>query len=157
MQIKGTPCKIQALHTNYRHSMKITATPCELKALHENYSQSMKITGIPCKLQFTGTPCKLQALHARIKETEETQKKLQQHLNKTLGVSQIPLWSNIPFKSSLQWIVEENNSFEWIWATILCFQELRDQEKHIEQLRGAVRAKGQPLKVAQVSLIFFTF
>ena len=29
----------------------------------------------------------MQALHARIKETEETQKKLQQHLNKTLGVS----------------------------------------------------------------------
>ena len=34
-------------------------------------------------------------------------------------------------------------------------QELRDQEKHIEQLRGAVRAKGQPLKVAQVHTLFF--
>ena len=33
-------------------------------------------------------------------------------------------------------------------------QELRDQEKHIEQLRGAVRAKGQPLKVAQVHCCF---
>ena len=33
-------------------------------------------------------------------------------------------------------------------------QELRDQEKHIEQLRGAVRAKGQPLKVAQVHTLF---
>ena len=32
-------------------------------------------------------------------------------------------------------------------------QELRDQEKHIEQLRGAVRAKGQPLKVAQVHML----
>ena len=33
------------------------------------------------------------------------------------------------------------------------FQELRDQEKHIEQLRSAVRAKGQPLKVAQVPFL----
>ena len=35
-------------------------------------------------------------------------------------------------------------------------QELRDQEKHIEQLRGAVRAKGQPLKVAQVHMLLFS-
>jgi len=59
------------------------------------------------------------SLHARIKETEETQKKLQQHLNKTLG-------------------------------------ELRDQEKHIEQLRAAVRNKGQPLKIAQARLAMRT-
>ena len=36
------------------------------------------------------------------------------------------------------------------------FQELRDQEKHIEQLRGAVRAKGQPLKVAQACFAFLS-
>ena len=59
--------------------------------------------------------CLLQAFQERIKETEETQRKLQSHLNKTL-------------------------------------QEIRDQEKHIEQLRGAVKAKGQPLKTAQARL-----
>ena len=57
----------------------------------------------------------IQAFHERIKETEETQRKLQSHLNKTL-------------------------------------QEIRDQEKHIEQLRAAVKAKGQPLKTAQARL-----
>ena len=51
----------------------------------------------------------------RIRETEETQKKLQSHLNKTLA-------------------------------------EIRDQERHIEQLRAAVKAKGQPLKTAQARL-----
>merc|ERR1719378_871378 len=49
------------------------------------------------------------AFNERIKETEETQKKLQSHLNKTL-------------------------------------HEIKDQERHIEQLRSAVKAKGQPLK-----------
>ena len=40
----------------------------------------------------------------------------------------------------------------------MCFilQELRDQEKHIEQLRAAVRAKGQPLKIAQARLAMRT-
>ena len=41
-------------------------------------------------------------------------------------------------------------SYHWF------FQELRDQEKHIEQLRGAVRAKGQPLKVAQACFAFLS-
>ena len=35
-------------------------------------------------------------------------------------------------------------------------QELRDQEKHIEQLRAAVRNKGQPLKIAQARLAMRT-
>ena len=47
-----------------------------------------------------------QSMQDRIRETEETQKKLQTHLNKTL-------------------------------------QEIKDQEKHIEQLRVAVRSKGE--------------
>ena len=33
---------------------------------------------------------------------------------------------------------------------------MRDQEKHIEQLRAAVRNKGQPLKIAQARLAMRT-
>ena len=54
-------------------------------------------------------------------------------------------------KRAAQCKEESINTIESIYNPIP--QELRDQEKHIEQLRGAVRAKGQPLKVAQVHML----
>ena len=56
----------------------------------------------------------VQAFHDRIKETEETQKKLQSHLNKTLQVEHLFITFSYPHYS---------------------LQEIKDQEKHIEQLR----------------------
>ena len=54
-------------------------------------------------LSYILSPYKSQALHARIKETEETQKKLQQHLNKTLGVRYTYESFQI-LESSMYWI-----------------------------------------------------